>query len=106
MPRGQKHDTPETIQAEIVRNEKLKKYYERQVKVIEKGLIPELNRKARTNRLCTRAGMLESFIPYPELLSNDQIMELLKIAFRQKEVQDALQEMVKSVVPEDPQEDP
>ena len=106
MPRGQKHDTPETIQAEIEKNEKLKKYYERQVKVIEKGLIPELNRKARTNRLCTRAGMLESFIPHPELLSNDQIMELLKIAFRQKEVQDALQEMVKSVVPEDPQEDP
>ena len=82
------------------------KYYERQVKVIEKGLIPELNRKARTNRLCTRAGMLESFIPHPELLSNDQIMELLKIAFRQKEVQDALQEMVKSVVPEELPEDP
>ena len=106
MPRGQKHDTPESIQAEIEKNEKLKKYYERQVKVIEKGLIPELNRKARTNRLCTRAGMLESFIPNPELLSNDQIMALLKIAFRQKEVQEALQEMVKRAAPEEPQEDP
>ena len=50
--------------------------------------------------------MLESFIPHPELLSNDQIMELLKIAFRQKPVQDALQEMVKSVSPEEQQEDP
>ena len=106
MPRGQKRDTPESIRAEIEKNEKLKKYYERQVKVYEKGLIPQLTRKARTNRLCTRAGMLESFIPYPELLSNDQIMELLKIAFRQKAVQDALQEMVKSVVPEELQEDP
>ena len=50
--------------------------------------------------------MLESFIPQPELLSNDQIMELLKIAFRQKEVQEALQEMVKRAAPEEPPKDP
>ena len=38
--------------------------------------------------------MLESFLEKPELLSNDQVMELLKIAFRQKTVQEALQAML------------
>ncbi len=47
--------------------------------------------KARVHRLCTRAGMLESFLIAPEELTNDQVMELLKIAFRQPEVALALQ---------------
>ena len=41
--------------------------------------------------------MLESFLVHPELLSNDQVMDLLKIAFRQKEVKEALDEMLKTV---------
>ena len=41
--------------------------------------------------------MLESFLVHPELLSNDQVMDLLKIAFRQKEVNEALNEMLKTV---------
>ena len=106
MGKEKNHNTLEFWEAEKTKTEKKIRYYERQQKVIEKGLIPQLTRKARTNRLCTRAGMLESFIPNPELLSNDQIMELLKIAFRQKEVQAALQEMVKRAAPEEPQEDP
>lgn len=60
-------------------------------------MIPQLTRKKRTNRLCTRAGMLESFLVHPELLTNDQVMDLLRIAFRQKEVKDALAEMLKTV---------
>ena len=44
--------------------------------------------------------MLESFLIHPELLSNDQVMDLLKIAFRQKEVNDALEEMLKTVTEE------
>ncbi len=46
--------------------------------------------KARVHRLCARAGMLESFLIAPEELTNDQVMELLKIAFRQPEVALAL----------------
>ena len=106
MGKKQNHNTLELLEAEKEKTEKKIRYYERQQKVIEKGLLPQLTRKARTNRLCTRAGMLESFIPNPELLTNDQIMDLLKIAFRQKEVQEALQEMVKRAAPEEPQEDP
>ena len=106
MPKGQKHDTPESLREELVKAEKKQKYYEQQLKILQKGVAPQLTRKARTNRLCTRAGMLESFLSYPELFSNDQVMELLKIAFLQKEVQEALSEMLKRVVPEEPQKDP
>ena len=59
--------------------------------------IPELTRKARVHRLCTRAGMLESFLIAPEELTNDQVMELLKISFRQPEVVLALAKMVHDV---------
>lgn len=56
--------------------------------------ISELTRRERTNRLCTRAGMLESFLRHPEALSNDQVMELLRAAFRQPAVQQLLEQML------------
>ena len=56
--------------------------------------ISELTRRERTNRLCTRAGMLESFLQHPEALSNDQVMELLRAAFRQPAVQQLLEQML------------
>ena len=59
--------------------------------------IRELTRKARVHRLCTRAGMLESFLIAPEELTDDQVMELLKISFRQPEVVLALAKMVYDV---------
>ena len=59
--------------------------------------IKDLTRKERTHRLCVRASMLESFLVEPDLLSDDQVMDLLKIAFRQAEVQEALAEMLKVV---------
>ena len=106
MGKEQIEDKIKKLEEKRISAEKKVAYNKRQLKILEKGISPQLTRKARTNRLCTRAGMLESFIPHPELLSNDQIMELLEIAFRQKELQDALQEMVKSVVPEELHEDP
>ena len=86
--------------AEIAKAERKKKYYEQQEKILTRKVIPKLTRAERTNRLCTRAGMLESFLVHPELLSNDQVMDLLKIAFRQKEVNEALNEMLKTVTEE------
>ena len=86
--------TQKELETAIEKAEKKKKYYERREKILKKKVIPELTRKARTNRLCTRAGMLESFLVHPEFLTNDQVMELLKIAFRQREVRDALAKMI------------
>ena len=65
-------------------------------KILERQ-ISELNRRERVHRLCTRAGMLESFLIAPEELTNDQVMELLKIAFRQPEVALALAKMVHDI---------
>ena len=41
----------------------------------------ELTRKARTRRLCTRGGMLESFLEEPNVLTDDDVMELLSCIF-------------------------
>ena len=54
-------------------------------KILERRM-SELNRRERVHRLCTRAGMLESFLVCPGELTDDQVMELLKISFRQPEV--------------------
>ena len=85
------------LESEIEKAERKRRYYEQQEKILSRKVIPQLTRKERTNRLCTRAGMLESFLVHPELLTNDQVIDLLRTAFRQKEVKDALAEMLKTV---------
>ena len=69
------------------------RYYQHQQKMLERR-IPELTRKARTHRLCTRGGMLESFLICPGELTDDQVMELLKLSFNQQEVALALAKMI------------
>ena len=81
-----------------LRNEKAKaeqklRSCQHREKILERRM-SELNRRERVHRLCTRAGMLESFLIAPEDLTNDQVMELLKIAFRQPEVALALAKMI------------
>ena len=43
----------------------------------------QLTRKERTHRLCTRGAMLESFLIRPEVLTDDDVMDILKQAFSQ-----------------------
>lgn len=63
----------------------------------------ELRRAARTHRLCTRGGMLERELHDPELLQDDQVEELIRMAFAHEDVQQRLREMVNYVYdhPED-----
>lgn len=100
MPKKKDLESLEALQTELEKAERKKKYYEQQEKILTRKVIPKLTRAERTTRLCTRAGMLESFLVHPELLSNDQVMNLLKIAFRQTEVTEALDEMLKTVTDE------
>ena len=65
------------LRSEKAKAEQQLRYYQHREKILEHQ-IPELTRKARVHRLCTRAGMLESFLIAPEELTNDQVMELLK----------------------------
>ena len=66
---------------------------ENQLKAMERQA-RDLTRRQRTKRLCTRGGMLEHFLDRPELLSDDQVMELLTIAFREAAVNAALNAML------------
>ncbi len=52
--------------------------------------IANLTRKERTHRLCIRAGMLESFLKEPSLLTDDDVMELLTFVFQSEAVQQKL----------------
>lgn len=69
------------------------RYYKQQDKMLQSE-IKRLTRNERTHRLCTRGGMIEAFIQEPEKLSDDQVMELLTVAFRQPAVSDLLQKML------------
>ena len=69
------------------------RYYKQQDKMLQ-SKIKRLKRNERTHRLCTRGGMIEAFIQEPEKLSDDQVMELLSVAFRQPEVSGLLQKML------------
>ena len=84
------------LRSEKAKAEQQLRYYKHREKILEHQ-IPELPRKARVHRLCTRAGMLESFLVCPGELTDDQVMELLKISFRQPEVVLALAKMVHDV---------
>ena len=54
-----------------------------------------LTRSERTHRLCTRAGMLETFLKEPTLLTDDDVMELLTFLFHGEAAQKKLKELIK-----------
>ena len=61
-----------------LRNEKAKaeqklRACQHREKILERQM-SELNRRERVHRLCTRAGMLESFLVCPGELTDDQVM--------------------------------
>lgn len=43
--------------------------------------IKQLTRKERTHRLCTRGAMLESHLPHPESVTDEQVSTILKVLF-------------------------
>ena len=55
-----------------------------------------LTRSERTHRLCSRAGMLETFLREPTILTNDDVMELLTFIFHGEAVQKKLNLLIKS----------
>ena len=55
-----------------------------------------LNRKERTHRLCTRAGMLETFLREPTVLTDDDVMELLTFIFHSEAVQKKLNMLIEN----------
>ena len=89
-------------------NEKLEKL-NRQKAAAEKKLIAaqhrekqleherkRLTRSERTHRLCTRAGMLETFLKEPTVLTDEDVMELLTFIFQSEAIQKKLNLLIES----------
>jgi hypothetical protein len=58
--------------------------------------IKRLTRSERTHRLCTRAGMMETFLREPTVLTNDDVMELLTFIFHSEAVQKKLDFLIEN----------
>ena len=58
--------------------------------------LKQLTRSERTHRLCTRAGMLETFLKEPTVLTDEDVMELLTFIFQSEAVQKKLDLLIES----------
>lgn len=58
--------------------------------------LKRLTRSERTHRLCTRAGMLETFLKEPTVLTDEDVMELLTFIFQSETVQKKLNLLIES----------
>lgn len=58
--------------------------------------LKRLTRSERTHRLCTRAGMLETFLREPTVLTDDDVMELLTCLFHGEAAQKKLDMLIEN----------
>ena len=72
-------------------NERIRKLTEER-KILNRKKAEQM-RKERTHQLCTRGGMVNSFLKEPNLFTDDEVMELLTLAFRQPAVDMKLKEL-------------
>ena len=85
--------SPAQLWEEVEGAKSQKRFYENEVK-IARTQIKCLTRKERTHRLCIRGGMLEKFIERPDILSDEQIMQILSFAFHKSDVQEMLRRVI------------
>ena len=74
----------EKLNQTIEKGEKKLRRLEHEEKMLQHQA-KQLTRNERTHRLCTRGAALESYLPHPELVTDEQVSLLLKLLFRQSE---------------------
>ena len=84
----------ESLRAERERNGKLLKHYREQEKILMRQ-VKELDRKKRSHRLIERGAILEKFLKSPLLITNEQITEILKVAFSDGRTERLLNEYIR-----------
>ena len=52
--------------------------------------LKKMTRNARTHRLCQQGGMLGKFLIEPDMLTDEQVYDILKLAFSYSGVQELL----------------
>ena len=67
----------EKLNQEIEKTEAKLRRAQHEEKILEHQ-IKTLTRKERTHRLCTRGAALESYLPHPELVTDEQVGMILK----------------------------
>ncbi len=100
------HECKQSFRATVM-NEKLEKLNQQlaqgearlrraqhEQKILEHQM-KQLTRKERTHRLCARGAILESFLIRPEVLTDDDVMDILKQAFSQSGMKETVAESVK-----------
>ena len=75
----------EKVNQDIERTKNRLRRAEQEEKILQHQL-KTLNRKERTHRLCTRGAMLESYLPQPEILTDEQVNFILKTLFNSSNV--------------------
>ena len=96
MPRESlKNKTPSELREIKAKNEAKIKYMENKIKYLE-SQEKQLTRKERTHRLCTRGAMLEKFLGCPNELTDEQVEEILKIAFHPEAVGRVIEQFIES----------
>ena len=83
----------EKLNQEIAKGEARLRRAQHEEKILERQM-KQLTRKERTHRLCTRGAMLESFLTRPEVLTDDDVMELLTFIFHSEAVQKKLNMLI------------
>ena len=76
----------EKTEARLRRAQHKEKMLEHQIKT--------LNRKERTHRLCTRGAMLESHLPHPEAVTDEQVSTILKVMFHRSDTKCLLEQVL------------
>ena len=85
------------LEERITVAEQKEKLYADQMKILHREKTG-LDRKKRNRRLFTRGAMLESFMRKPLLLTDDQVFQLLKIAFNSLLVKDEETAFIKEAI--------
>ena len=84
----------EKLNREMEKTEAKLRRAQHQEKILEHQ-IKKLTRKERTHRLCTRGAMLESHLPHPESVTDEQVSTLLKILFRRSDIRQLMEKILK-----------
>ena len=91
----------EKLNQQLAKGEARLRRAQHEQKILEHQM-KQLTRKERTHRLCTRGAMLESFLIRPEVLTDDDVMDILKQAFSQTDIKEVVAESVKDRVAGNP----
>ena len=83
----------EKLNQEIEKTEARLRRAQHKEKMLEHQ-INTLNRKERTHRLCTRGAMLESHLPNPESVTDEQVSTILKVLFHRSDTKCLLEQVL------------